>query len=52
MISAKGKSLSGHRNFISKHSDDHIDLVLLAGTNDLANRNVSPEDLKPSIHRS
>ena len=29
----------------SKHGNEHIDLVLLAGTNDLSNRSVSPEDL-------
>ena len=32
-------------NYISKHNNDQIDVVLMAGTNDLSNRKVSPEDL-------
>ena len=32
-------------NYISKHNNDLIDVVLMAGTNDLSNRKVSPEDL-------
>ena len=32
-------------NDISKHINDQIDVVLMAGTNDLSNRKVSPEDL-------
>ena len=32
-------------NYISKHNSDQIDVVLMAGTNDLSNRKVSPEDL-------
>ena len=55
-LTKKGDSLSGTigrcGNFISKHSDDRIDLVLLAGTNDLANRNVSPEDLIKELDES
>ena len=31
---------------------NHIDLVLPAGTNDLANRNVSPEDLIKELDES
>ena len=33
------------KNYIGRHGNDHIDLVLLAGTNDLANRKTSPEEL-------
>ena len=48
-LTKKGDSLSGSinrsKNYISKHGNDHIDLVLLAGTNDLANRKTSPEEL-------
>ena len=33
------------KKYISKHGNEHIDLVLLAGTKDLSNRSVSPEDL-------
>ena len=48
-LTKNGDRLSGTigrcRNFLSKHVDEHIDLVLLAGTNDLASRHVSPEDL-------
>ena len=32
-------------NYISKHNNDQIDVVLMAGTNDLSNRKVSPDDL-------
>ena len=32
-------------NYISKHNNDQIDVVLMAGTIDLSNRKVSPEDL-------
>ena len=43
----KGDSLVGSinwaKNYISRHSNNHIDLVLLAGTNDLASRNANPE---------
>ena len=39
-------------NFLSKHADEHIDLVLLAGTNDLASRLVSPEDLIKKLDES
>ena len=33
------------KQYISKHGNEHIDVVLLAGKNDLPNRSVSPEDL-------
>ena len=38
------------RNFLSKHADEHIDLVLLAGTNDLDH--VSPEQLIKKLDES
>ena len=48
-LTKKGDTLSGTigrcRNFLSKHADECIDLVLLAGTNELASRHVSLEDL-------
>ena len=54
-ITKKGDSLSGSiyrsKNYISKHANDHIDLVLLAGTNDLANRKTSPEELKEELDK-
>ena len=40
-----GSSVYRSKQYISKHGNEHIDLVLLAGTNDLCNRSVSPEDL-------
>ena len=40
-----GGSVYRAKQYISKHGNKHIDLVLLAGTNDLSNRSVSPEDL-------
>ena len=48
-LTKKGDSLSGSinrlKNYISRHGNDHIDLVLLAGTNDLANCKTSPGEL-------
>ena len=48
-LTKKGDSLGGSvyrsKQYINKHCNEHIDLVLLAGTNDLSNRSVSPEDL-------
>ena len=48
-LTKKGDSLGGSvyrsKQYISKHGNEHIDLVLLAGTNDLSNGSVSPEDL-------
>ena len=47
-LTKKSDSLGGSvyrsKQFISKHGNEHIDLVLLAGTNDLSNCSVSPED--------
>ena len=46
-ITKKGDSLVGSinraKNYISRHRNNHIDLVLLAGANDLAGRNANPE---------
>ena len=48
-LTKKGDNLSGSinrsKNYISRYGNDHIDLVLLAGTNDLANHKTSPEEL-------
>ena len=48
-LTKKGGSLGGSvyqsKQYISKHGNEYIDLVLLAGTNDLSNRSVSPKDL-------
>ena len=48
-LTKKGDSLGGlvyrSKQSISKHGNEHIDLVLLAGTNNLSNRSVSPENL-------
>ena len=55
-LTKKGDTLSGTigrcRNFLSKHADECIDFVLLAGTNDLASRHVSPEDLIKKLDES
>ena len=40
------------RNFLSKHADEHIDLVLVAGTNGLASHHVSPEELIKKLDES
>ena len=52
----KGDKLSGTitrwRNFLRKHTGEHIDLVLLAGTNDLASRNISPDELIKKLDES
>ena len=52
----KGDRLSGTitrcRHFLSKHTGAHIDLVLLAGTNDLASRNVSRDELIKKLYES
>ena len=55
-LAKKGDRLNGTigrcRNFLSKHADEHIDLVLLAGTNDPASRHVSPEELIKKLDES
>ena len=46
-LTKRGDSLAGtvsrSSNFISKHVKEHLDIVILAGTNDLTRRDVSPE---------
>ena len=48
-VTKEGDSLGGSvyrsKQYISKYGNEHIDLVLLASTNNLSNRSVSPEDL-------
>ena len=48
-LTKRGDNLSGTIsrciNYASKHSSETLDVVLLAGTNDLSNRRVSPEKL-------
>ena len=48
-LTKKGDSLSGSvyrsKQYISKHGNEHIDLVLIADMNDLSNCRVPPEDL-------
>ena len=48
-LTKKGDSLGGFmyrsKQYITKHGNNHVDLVLLAGTNNLSNRSVSPEGL-------
>ena len=48
-ITKKGDSLVGSinraKNYISRHSNNHIDLVFLAGTNDLGSCNANPDRL-------
>ena len=38
-------SMSRCRNYVAKHNDVIVDIVLLAGTNDLSNKHSCPEDL-------
>ena len=46
-LTKRGDSLSGTvsglTTYISKHSNIHLDIVLMAGTNDLSKRDVTPE---------
>ena len=48
-LTKRGDNLSGTVSrlsaYISKHNNQQLDIVLLAGTNDLSKRDVSPEDL-------
>ena len=52
-LTKKGDSLGGSvyrsKQYISKLGNEHIDLVLLTGTNDLSNRSVSTEDLTDKL---
>ena len=55
-LTKRGDSLCGSiaraTNYLSRHSNDHFDLVLLAGTNDLSSRNATAEDLIKRIDES
>ena len=55
-LTKKGNTISSSiarcMNFVGKHSDELIDVVLLAGTNDLATRGVNPEDLIDKLDKS
>ena len=48
-LTKRGDNLSGTvsrlTTYISKYSNVHLDVVLMAGKNDLSKRNVTPEDL-------
>ena len=55
-LTKRGNNLSGTIsrciNYASKHSSETLDVVLLAGTNDLSNRSVSPEKLINTLDSS
>ena len=55
-LTKKGDSLAGTvarvKDYISRHQNVKADLVLLAGTNDLSSRSVSPEILVSSLQNS
>ena len=55
-LTKKGDSLAGtvarEKDYISRHQNVKADLVLLAGTNDLSSRSVSPEILISSLQNS
>ena len=55
-LTKKGDTINGSiarcMNFVGKHSDQLIDVVLLAGTNDLAIRGVNPDDLIDKLDKS
>ena len=55
-LTKRGDSLAGtvsrSRNFISKHVKEQLDIVILAGTNDLTGRDVSPESLIEELDSS
>ena len=55
-LTKRGDSLCGSiaraTNYLSRYSNDHFDLVLLAGTNDLSSRNTTAEDLIKRIDES
>ena len=48
-LTKRGDNLTGFmsrcRNHVAKHNNVILDVVLLAGTNDLSNKNSCPEDL-------
>ena len=45
-------SLARCMNFVGKHNDQLTDVVLLAGTNDLATRGVNPDNLIDKLDKS
>ena len=55
-LTKRGDNLSGTIsrciNYASKHNSETLDVVLLAGTNDLSNRSVSPEKLINTLDSS
>ena len=55
-LTKRGDNLSGVVSrlsaYIGKHNNQRLDIVLLAGTNDLSKRNVSPEDLMKELDDS
>ena len=55
-LTKKGDTISGSithcMNFVGEHSDQLIDIVLSAGTNDLAIRGVNPDDLIDKLGKS
>ena len=55
-LTKKGDSLAGTvarvKDYLSRHQNVKADLVLLAGTNDLSSRSVSPEILISSLENS
>ena len=55
-LTKRGDSLVGtfsrSRNFINKHVKEHLDIVILAGTNDLTRRDVSSESLIEELDSS
>ena len=55
-LTRRGDSLAGtvshSRNFISKHVKEHLDIVILAGMNDLTRRDFSPESLIEELDSS
>ena len=55
-LTKRGDNLRGSiargLNFVSQYNSESFDVVLLAGTNDLSNRSVSPDDLIDKLHSS
>ena len=55
-LTKKGDTISGSIarciNFVGKHSDQLIDIVSLHGTDDLATRDVNPDDLIDKLDKS
>ena len=55
-LTKRGDNLSGTVScfsaYISKHNNQQLDIVLLAGTNDLSKHDISPEDLIKELDES